>query len=181
MDEAVGSVAHLDDNTKTAATGPGRVPDSIRTRFGSGRVRIGAVIALALAAGLLVWLLTRGGSHKAQTGLLPNQVLPQIPAGTQVGPVTLPHPEADSARDGELKRLYVRATHQGQGLGRLLMDMALAEMGDRYGQAPQWIGVWSENHKAQALYAACGFVRVGAYQFAVGETMDDEFILRRQP
>ena len=53
-------------------------------------MRIGAVIALAVAAGLLVWLLTRGGSHKAETGLLPNQVLPQIPAGTQVGPVTLP-------------------------------------------------------------------------------------------
>jgi len=99
----------------------------------------------------------------------------------QIGPVTLPHPEADPARDGELKRLYIRATHQGRGLGRTLMSLALDELAARFGDAPQWIGVWSENHKAQALYGAHGFVRVGGYQFAVGETMDDEFILRRLP
>ena len=46
---------------------------------------------------------------------------------------------------------------------------------------PQWIGVWSDNFKAQALYKAYGFERVGEYKFPVGKTLDDEFILRRRP
>lgn len=99
----------------------------------------------------------------------------------QCGPVGLPHPDADPARAGELKRLYVHSSQQGKGLGRMLMAIALNWLGETYGDAPQWIGVWSENHKAQALYRSYGFEQVGAYQFPVGQTLDDEFILRRQP
>ncbi|ESQ86982.1 hypothetical protein ABAC460_21620 [Asticcacaulis sp. AC460] len=97
------------------------------------------------------------------------------------GPVTLPHAEADRARHGELKRIYVRASHQGQGLGKRLLETALDWMAATYGDAPQWLGVWSGNHRAQAFYAAHGFQRVGEYKFPVGETLDDEFILRRSP
>ena len=99
----------------------------------------------------------------------------------QCGPVGLPHTDADPARAGELKRLYVHSSQQGKGLGRMLMAVALGWLDEIYGQAPQWIGVWSENHKAQALYLSYGFERVGEYQFPVGQTLDDEFILRRQP
>jgi RimJ/RimL family protein N-acetyltransferase len=42
-----------------------------------------------------------------------------------------------------------------------------------------WIGVWSENHAAQRLYARKGFTRVGEYLFRVGQTRDHEFIFRR--
>ena len=42
-----------------------------------------------------------------------------------------------------------------------------------------WIGVWSKNLGAQRLYARHGFQKVGEYKFAVGNTRDDEFILRR--
>ena len=42
-----------------------------------------------------------------------------------------------------------------------------------------WIGVWSENHGAQRLYARHGFEKVGEYEFKVGQTRDHEFILRR--
>ncbi len=47
------------------------------------------------------------------------------------------------------------------------------------GAGPVWVGVWSENHGAQRLYARHGFRRVGEYQFPVGEARDLEFILRR--
>ncbi|MDV6330207.1 GNAT family N-acetyltransferase [Asticcacaulis sp. 201] len=97
------------------------------------------------------------------------------------GPVGLPHPDADPAREGELKRLYVHSSQQGKGLGKRLLTLAQDWMTDTYGPAAQWIGVWSENHKAQALYAAHGYERVGEYQFPVGQTLDDEFILRRAP
>ena len=99
----------------------------------------------------------------------------------QCGSVSLPHAEADPARHGELKRLYVSPAAQGQGLGKLLLETALAHLTDRYGDVPQWIGVWSENHRAQALYAAHGFIQVGAYEFPVGRVRDHEFILRRVP
>lgn len=98
----------------------------------------------------------------------------------QCGPVALPHPEADAAREGELKRLYVHSSQQGKGLGKRLLTIAIDWMTETYPGNPQWIGVWSENHKAQALYGTYGFERAGEYQFAVGQTLDDEFILRRQ-
>ena len=99
----------------------------------------------------------------------------------QCAPVGLPHADADPQNQGELKRLYVRTSAQGQGLGRLLLEDGLAWIEATYGPAPQWIGVWSENHKAQALYKAYGFDKVGTYDFVVGETRDYEFILRRNP
>ena len=99
----------------------------------------------------------------------------------QCGPVSLPHPEADGACQGELKRIYVRASHQGHGLGKALLELGLDWMYQRYGPAPQWIGVYCDNLKAQAIYASYGFVRVGGYQFPVGGQLDDEFILRRKP
>lgn len=94
----------------------------------------------------------------------------------QAGPCALPHPEVTAAC-GEVKRLYVRKQAQGSGLGSALLATALEWLG-----APGrrlWIGVWSLNHGAQKLYARHGFERVGAYQFPVGNTLDDEFILSR--
>ncbi len=96
-----------------------------------------------------------------------------------LGPVTLPHADADRDRHGEIKRIYVRQNHQGQGLGRSVMNHALDYLSRTYGDAPQWLGVWSGNTKAQALYAKYSFERAGEYVFPVGQTMDDEFILRR--
>ena len=92
------------------------------------------------------------------------------------GPCALPHPEA-TPRCGELKRLYVRAGRQGDGLGSALLDHALAWL-----EAPGrrlWIGVWSENFGAQRLYASRGFEKVGEYEFPVGGARDHEFILSR--
>jgi len=93
------------------------------------------------------------------------------------GPCRLPHPEVEP-HHGELYRLYVSRDQHGRGLGRLLMDAALAWL-DRDGPGPLWIGVWSGNLKAQAFYARYGFEKVGEYEFPVGATRDHEFILRR--
>ena len=99
----------------------------------------------------------------------------------QCGPVSLPHADADPARHGELKRLYIDPGAQGRGLGKTLLTVGLDHLSERYGNAPQWIGVWSENHRARALYGAHGFVQVGAYDFPVGRVRDHEFILRKVP
>jgi ribosomal protein S18 acetylase RimI-like enzyme len=94
-----------------------------------------------------------------------------------VGPCSLPHPEVTD-RCGELKRIYLRKNSQGGGLGRQLMETGLAWLEAR-GRRPIWIGVWSENHGAQRLYARAGFERVGEYGFRVGAIRDEDFILRR--
>ena len=93
------------------------------------------------------------------------------------GPCGLPHPQV-AAGDGELKRLYVLASHQGGGWGGRMFDEAERWL-LRDGPRTLWIGVWSENFGAQRFYARQGFVRVGEYKFPVGKTLDDEFILRR--
>lgn len=70
-------------------------------------------------------------------------------------------------------------SQQGKGLGRKLMAIALDYLNSRYRKEPQWLGVWSENLRAQALHRSYGFEKVGEYEFEVGNTRDREFIFRR--
>jgi ribosomal protein S18 acetylase RimI-like enzyme len=93
------------------------------------------------------------------------------------GPCHLPH-EAVTPGCGELWRIYVRKSAQGTGLGKTLMETALAWL-EKPGR-DLWIGVWSENFKAQRLYQSYGFEKAGEYEFPVGRQRDHEFILRRR-
>ena len=93
------------------------------------------------------------------------------------GPAGLPHDDL-TPEHGELYRLYMLAAHQGGGVGRQLLETVLAWL-EKDGPRPLWIGVWSQNFGAQRLYGRLGFEKVGDYIFPVGETKDEEFILRR--
>ena len=95
-----------------------------------------------------------------------------------VGPCKLPHPDVGEGHL-ELYQLYLRREAQGSGLGRRLLDQALDHMRPR--GHPIWLGVWSGNERALAVYAARGFKVVGEYQFRVGTWLDDEFIMRLDP
>jgi len=76
-----------DDTTKDAGPGGG-----MKRTLGSGRVRIGAVVAIAIAGGLLGWLLTRGGNDTTAATTTPaqtihaGQTLPGFPPGIHLGP-----------------------------------------------------------------------------------------------
>lgn len=97
-------------------------------------------------------------------------------------PAHLPHPEVRPEAHGEIERIYVLKNQQGKGLGRKLMRTAIEYLDERYGpDTPQWLGVWSQNLRAQAMYRSFGFEKVGEYQFPVGDTLDDEFIFCRFP
>lgn len=98
-------------------------------------------------------------------------------AYAHVGPCKLPHPEVVSDA-AELYQIYVRGEAQGLGIGRQLLTHALDYLA-RARPGPVWLGVWSRNHRAQALYAAQGFARVGQYRFPVGSWEDEDYIFRR--
>lgn len=93
------------------------------------------------------------------------------------GEADLPHPAVDAAA-GQLHRLYVIPTHHRVGLGRQLMETALAWL-QEHGRTRVFIGVWEGNARARAFYARYGFHPVGEYPYPVGSTVDRELILSR--
>lgn len=96
-----------------------------------------------------------------------------------IGPCKLPHPDVNE-RDGEIYQLYVTDEWQSAGVGRALMQTVLEWMQDHM-PGPVWLGVFSGNLRAQAVYVSRGFVKVGEYDYKVGNHRDREFILRRDP
>jgi diamine N-acetyltransferase len=96
----------------------------------------------------------------------------------QMGPMGLPVALQPGERAAEVKRLYVRRGHHGSGVADALMTWALAWATER-GASSVYLGVYSENVRAQRFYARYGFERCGAYAFPVGATIDQEWILRR--
>jgi ribosomal protein S18 acetylase RimI-like enzyme len=96
-----------------------------------------------------------------------------VTAGSCKLPVQNREPHA-----GEIRQLYVLATHQSQRLGARLLETALGWLAEQE-FSPLYIGVWSQNYGAQRFYGRYGFTKVGEYGFPVGKTVDHEFILKR--
>jgi len=101
-----------------------------------------------------------------------------IVGACQIGKLGLPI-DPGPAQSLELKRLYLDERRKGAGVGQALMDWALARARAR-DAAQIYLGVFSENPRAQRFYERNGFKKVGAYKFAVGAHMDDEDILMRR-
>ncbi|MEO8722106.1 MAG: GNAT family N-acetyltransferase [Sphingobium sp.] len=98
-------------------------------------------------------------------------------AYAHVGPCKLPHRDVQP-NEGELYQIYVRRSAQGSRLGGQLLDISLEWLGNNTPGAI-WLGAWAGNARAHAIYSSRGFVKVGEYEFAVGDWNDREFIFRR--
>lgn len=94
----------------------------------------------------------------------------------KIGPVKLPT-DVGPEPALELHRVYVSKIRQGVGVGRILLTWAIERARQR-GAKNLFLGVWQGNHRAIAVYETRGFDKVGTYKFKVGETEDDEFIMR---
>lgn len=95
-----------------------------------------------------------------------------LDCGSLTLPVEAPEPDAL-----ELYRLYLDEDQKGTGLVHKLMEIALAWARSK-GAPALYLGVWSQNERAKRLYTKYGFEIIGAYHFKVGNTLDDERIMR---
>ena len=74
----------------------------------------------------------------------------------------------------ELQRFYLDASHHGTGAAQQLMDATLNAMKTA---SEIYLGVWSENERAQKFYTRYGFNHIGNYTYYVGKQEDDEWIM----
>ncbi len=89
----------------------------------------------------------------------------------KLGPNKLPHVAPGALI--ELKQLYLLQAAHGTGIGRALMDWAVAEARLR-GAERMALSVWSENMRAQAFYRRYGFEDRGPVTFMVGNHPDED-------
>lgn len=77
-----------------------------------------------------------------------------------------------------LRQLYLMEAAKGGGLADALMAYAIAESRRRQYQ-DLLLTVWIDNRRARRFYERHGFMEVGKYPFKVGNTIDDDRIMRR--
>ncbi len=94
----------------------------------------------------------------------------------KLGPPSLPF-DAGNRRAIELRQLYIAPSHKGTGLGPILIDWAL-DTARLQGFEDIYLSVFIDNHRARRLYERYGFVEVGVYGFKVGNTIDDDRVMR---
>ena len=75
----------------------------------------------------------------------------------------------------EIVRLYIHPDWQGGGLADAFMRQMLFNCADEH----VYLGVYSENTRAQRFYARYGFRKIGEYDYYVGSHIDREWILHR--
>lgn len=70
--------------------------------------------------------------------------------------------------DTEIATFYVQPRHQGKGIGKRLLDAALAHCRSRQ-VGSVWLTTNAENAPAIAFYLAQGFAHVGETHFRIGD------------
>lgn len=78
----------------------------------------------------------------------------------------------------EIERIYVFSEFQGTGLGRYLMEQAIAIAKER-NKNYAWLGVWEKNEKAIRFYKKNGFYKIGTHTFVMGEDVQTDYVMRK--
>ena len=92
----------------------------------------------------------------------------------KVNPPWLPDAEPSAL---QLSQIYVSSDQHGAGIGKALLDWAIATARAE-GATALLLTVWEENHRAAAFYRKHGFDHIGDYAFAVGTQIDTDHIMR---
>lgn len=86
--------------------------------------------------------------------------------------------DINDAESLEIERIYVSSEFQGAGLGRYLMEQAIAIANER-NKKYVWLGVWEKNEKAIRFYKKNGFYEIGTHKFVMGEDVQTDYIMRK--
>lgn len=87
-------------------------------------------------------------------------------------------PIQTTADDYELRRIYLLHRFQGRGIGRALMDQAIASATEqKYRRL--LLGVYGENFSAIRFYEKAGFTQIGERFFTVGVTTHHDAVMAR--
>lgn len=78
----------------------------------------------------------------------------------------------------EIERIYVSCGFQSIGLGKYLMEHAIATAKLR-NKKYVWLGVWQKNEKAITFYKKNGFYEIGTHTFVMGEDIQTDYIMRK--
>jgi ribosomal-protein-alanine N-acetyltransferase len=81
--------------------------------------------------------------------------------------------------EGEIANLAVDPARWGGGVGKILLDAALAE-GARRGAESVYLEVRESNARARRLYASRGFEEVGRRKGYYRRPAEDAIVLRRK-
>jgi ribosomal protein S18 acetylase RimI-like enzyme len=92
----------------------------------------------------------------------------------KVNPPWLPDAEPSAL---QLSQIYVSSDQHGAGVGKALLDWAIATARAE-GATALLLTVWEENHRAAAFYRKHGFDHIGDYSFAVGTQIDTDHVMR---
>ena len=76
----------------------------------------------------------------------------------------------------EVQQLYVDTQLQRRGVGRMLMDGAVAAA-RATGESGLWLSVWQDADWATAFYEAYGFRRVGTAEFLLGQSRFMDYLM----
>ena len=92
---------------------------------------------------------------------------------TRCGPAPNSIPAVDAI---EVQQLYVDANRQRRGVGRALLDSAVAVAKEK-DAAGLWLSVWQDAEWATAFYDAYGFRRVGTADFQLGQSCFTDYLM----
>ncbi len=79
----------------------------------------------------------------------------------------------------EIERIYISKIHQGQGLGRVLIEKAI-DLAKFKGKSNIWLGVWRQNRNAIQFYEKLGFEKSGSHVFVFGTERQTDYIMRKK-
>ena len=99
----------------------------------------------------------------------------EIVGSVKMGPVTFPGEWRPDAI--ELYQFYVLSGWHGQGVAQELMAWAL-DFSREHGAREVILSVYVDNHRAHRFYEKYGFEDIGRIAFRVGETVDDDNLMR---
>jgi len=79
----------------------------------------------------------------------------------------------------EISRIYARGSFIGKGIGKALMEAAIAQA-KILKKDSIWLGVWEHNQRAIQFYTSFGFIKFGEHDFVLGNDVQRDWLMKRK-